>query len=316
MILAFSGDPFLVRRGARQALRERGFASGDVTELGEGMEADRIDRLARQSGLFGATALFLDFDAAFRGQSGVKPRNAALTALETVPEDTVVIVADAGATPARQKRWRALGTLVHSPTPRYGALPAWIASEMKDQGLIATRGVPALLADLFGEDLPALASEIHKLSVLGERLDEDRVRSLVNRPASRDACDMIDAVTAGDEAAAVAVARTLLAAGEAPQRILGALGWQFSLVAKAVALHEEQGEVPRAVAAKALGVAPFPAGKATAIAARLREPALSEMFRVLLETEVATKTGRRDPEWALTSAALALASTFARSRAA
>lgn len=316
MILAFSGDPFLVRRGARRTLRERGFAVADVTERGEGLEPEEIGQLARQSGLFGSTALLLDFDEAFQGQAGVKPRNAALNALENVPEDTVVVVMDAGATPARQKRYRALGALDHAPRPKYGALRAWISQEMKDQDLEAAAGVPELLADLFGEDLPGLASEIAKLSVLGERLDEDRVRTLVNRPASRDAFDLIDALTAGDAASAVGIARSLLDAGEAAPRILGALGWQFGLVARAFALREEQGDVPRALAAKALGVAPFAAEKALRLAARLDESALDHVFAVLLDTDLAIKTGRREAVWALTNAAIALASPFGSRRAA
>lgn len=316
MILAFSGDRFLVRRDARRALQERGLTASDVSERGEGLEPEEIPRLARQSGLFGATAVLLDFDEAFQGQAGVKPRNAALAALEEVPADTVVVVMDAGATPARQKRYRALGTLSHRPSPRHGALRSWISQEMKEQGLEATGGVPALLADLFGEDLPGLASEIHKLTVLGERLDEDRVRALVNRPASRDAFDLIGAITAGDEAAATRVARTLLDAGEAPPRILGALAWQFGLVARAFGLLEETDEVPRALAARALGVAPFPAEKAVGLARRMDEAALDDVFRVLVDTDLAIKTGRRDASWALSEAAMVLSSRFASTPAA
>lgn len=316
MILAFSGDPFLTRRGALRELRERGFARHDVTERGEGLEAEEIAQLSRQSGLFGATALLLDFDEAFRGQGGVKPRNDALKALEGVPEDSVVVVIDAAATASRQKRYRGLGTLVQPPSPRFGALRQWIAEEMREQGLEGERGVPALFADLFGEDLPALASEISKLAVLGERLSEERVARLVGRTAARDAFDMIAAITEGREAEAVLVARTLLAAGEAPPRVLGALGWQFGLVAKAVALREAEGDVPKAVAAKALGAAPFAAEKALGIAARLDEAALDDIFRVLLDTELAVKTGERDAAWALQSAALALAGRFARRPAA
>lgn len=316
MILAFSGDPFLVRRGARNVLRERGLAPEDVAELGEGLEPDEIPRLSRQSGLFGATALLLDFDAAFTGQAGVRPRNEALAALEEVPADSLVVVMDAGATPARQKRYRALGTLDHRPRPRYGALRAWIGQEMQERGLEGSDGVPALLADLFGEDLPGLASEVAKLAVLGERLDEERVRRLVNRPASRDAFDLIDAITAGDQAGAVGIARALLDAGEAPPRVLGALSWQFGLVARALGLREEQGNLPKALAAGALGVAPFAAEKAMALAARLDEPRLADVFRILLDTDLMIKTGGRDPSWALSAAAITLAATFASARAA
>jgi DNA polymerase-3 subunit delta len=316
VILAFTGDRFLARRAARRALRERGLGPGDVTELGEGLEPEAIGQAARQSGLFGATGLLLDFDAAFQGQAGVAARNAAIKVLEEIPSDALVVVIDAKATEARKKRWRALGELDDRPTPRYGALRGWVAQELKERRVRATRGVPALLADLFGEDLPGLASEIEKLAVLDEELDEDRVRTLVNRPASRDAFDMIDAIVAGDPGTAIATARLLLDAGEAAPRVLGALAWQFALIARAVALRERDGDVAKGVAAKALGVAPYPAGKAMEIARRVDEATLLEVFEVLLDAETAAKTGRRDPAWAVEAAALTLADRFGDLRAA
>ena len=312
MILAFSGDPFLARRSARAALRDRGVTPGEVMELGEGLHPEQIEAAVHQAGLFGATVLLLDFDAAFEGQAGVAPRAASMKALASVPEDALVVVVDAKATAARQKTWRTLGTLEHRPTPRFAALRGWIAKEAQAHGLRLRGAVPDVLADLFGEDLPALAAEIEKLAVLDEELDEARVRELVQRPASRDAFDLIDAVTAGNEATAVRTARLLLDAGEAAPRILGALGWQFSLVARAVALRARDGDVAKGVAAKALGAAPYAAGKAMDIARRLDERALREVFDVLLEVELAVKTGRREPGWAIEAAALELAGTFAR----
>lgn len=316
MILAFSGDAFLARRSARGALREEGFRPDEIAEYGEGLDPAEIPRLAAQGGLFGRTALLLDFAAAFQGQAGVAPRKAAMQALESAPEDAAIVVVDPTATAARQKAWRRLGRLTHQPTPRFGALTGWTSKELAARGVRASRGVPALLADLFGEDLPGIAAEIEKLAILEGDLDEERVRRIVNRPASRDAFDMIAAVVAGDEGEAVRVARTLLEAGEAAPRILGALAWQFTLVARALGLRERDGDLPGAAVAKELGVAPFAAGKAMDVARGLDEPALRAVFATLVEAEVAVKTGARDPAWAIERLALELAGRFARGRAA
>jgi len=313
VILTFSGDPFLARRAARSALRERGVGAAEMVTFGEGLEPGDVGRAAAQGGLFGPVALFLDFDEAFSGQAGVQPRNEAIAALEGLDEAALVVVLDSSATPARQKRYRALGALDHRPAPRYERLPRWVASELKDAGVRFESGVPQALADLFGEDPAAIVSEIAKLAVLDEEVDAERVRLLANRPAARDAFDLIERVVAGDAAAALSVARGLLERGEAPQRVFGALTWQFSLVARAVALRAAEPAADARRAAAALGAHPVAARRALAIAEHFDETSLRQALHLLLDADGRAKSGG-DPEWALEGAVLALARGFAPAR--
>ena len=308
MILAFSGDPFLARRSARAALAERAGAGAEVVGLGEGLEPTDIERASAQGGLFGTVALFLDFDEAFPGQAGVKPRNDALEALARVG-DALVVVLDSSATAARQKRYRALGELEHLPTPRYAQLPRWVASELKAAGVRFQRDVPQTLADLFGEDPAAIASEILKLAVLDEELSAERVRTLANRPAARNAFDLVERIVTGDAAGALVIARYLLEQGEAPQRVFGALTWQFSLVAQGVGLLASEGKVDDRRAASALGAPPAAARRALAVARHFDEDGLRRALHVLLDADRRAKSGG-DPEWALEGAVLALARSF------
>lgn len=310
MILAFSGDPFLAARAARRALAARGLAAS-VSELGEGMDAEALRQQAAQSGLFGEAALLLDFAAAFSGQAGVKPRNEVLRALAGVPPETVVVVLDPEATPARQKAYKALGSHEHLPTPRFDALTHWVRQELEAAGLRFEREVPQTLADLFGEDLPGIASEIEKLAVLDEELTSARVRAVVGRAASRDAFDLIEATARGDAGAALAVCHSLLDQGEAPPRVLGALAWQYNLVARAVALAQDRAKIDAGLVAQTLKVRPFVAQKALAIARKLDEPRLYAVLTALLEADVAMKTGK-DERWALEALALRLSRLFAR----
>ena len=309
MILAFSGDPFLAARAARRALRARGFRAEETTELGEGVTGAEVARLAAQGGLFGAVALLLDFDAAFSGQAGVKPRNEVLKALETAPEEAFIVVLDSGASASRQKTYKNLGEHEHLPTPRFNALASWVRGELKNEGVSFERDVPDTLADLFGEDLPGVAAEIQKLAVLDETLTGARVREVVNRPAARDAFGFIDALTQGDAGGALSTLRSLFSQGEAPPRILGALSWQFALVARCVGLREGRGGVDAGGAAGALRVKPFVAQKALGIAQGLDEERLLEVLKALLEADVAMKTGG-DGVWALERLALELAGFF------
>lgn len=312
MILSYSGDAFLIRRAARAALVERGARAGDVTEVGEGMDAAMVRDLASQGGLFGDATLLLDFGAAFAGQAGVKPRNDVMASLRALTDGPTILVLDPDATPARQKNWRELGEHHHLTLPKGERLVDWVRTELRAAQVDAEPTVPAYLADVFGEDAAGIVSEIQKLAVLEGRLPLDRVKATVNRESTRDAFDLIERITAGDVAGAVAISENLLAAGEAVPRIFGALSWQFVLVAKAVGVRSRSGgRVGGSQAAKLLGVAPFAAEKAMRIAAALDEAAVRSALADLLEADVAAKTGR-DPELALESAVIALARRWAR----
>lgn len=311
MIVSFSGDPFLARRAARQALKDHGVGPGEVTELGEGLDKEQVLQLAGQGGLFGQVALLIDVGAAFSGHTGVRPRDELIDALAGVPEGALVVAIDPEATPARQKRWAALGEHVNLPTPRFEALPRWVRSELQAAGLRFEPDVPAVLAELFGEDCAAILSEVNKLAALDEVLTAERVRQVANRVAVHDAFDLVDAVAGGDASGALTIARQLLDEGEAAPRVLAALAWQFTLLAKAVALRQRSpgGRVSPQQAATVLRAKPYAVQKTLKLAQRLDEQDVETALAALLEADVASKTGR-DPGWALESAVLTLAGRF------
>lgn len=309
MVLSFSGDPFLATRAARRALREQGVSAEETVELGEGLDAETLARQASQGGLFGKVGLLLDFDLAFHGKGGVKPRNDALQALASVPPETVVVVIDLSATAARQKRYRELGEHAHIATPRFGALTQWVRTEMQHAGLRFARDVPETLVDLFGEDLPGIAGEITKLQVIDEDLGSQRVREIAGRQAARDAFDLIDATVRGDAAAALQVCASLVAQGEAPARVLGALTWQYDQVARCLALCESRPNIQEGEAARALGVKPLVAKKSLLIARKLDEERLRRALAAILRADRAMKSGRAE-NWALEAVALELSDLF------
>lgn len=308
MIVSFSGDPFLARRAARQALQDHGVQPASAVQLGEGMTPEDVSHAASQGGLFGQAALMLDFGEAFTGQAGVKPRNDVMKALAKLKDGALIVVLDPDATPARQKALGELGQHVHVPVPRFERLPRWIKEELERAGVEHEPGVPQYLADVFGEEPAAIASEVQKLAVLAGRYDVDRVRAIVNRPATRDSFDIIEAVGEGDAGRAVAIARQLMHEGEAAPKIFGALIWQFTLVAKAVALVQRAGGCAPSggQAAQALKCKPFVAQRALGLARRLSEADLLPVLGGLLEADVRAKSGG-DQELALESAIVALA---------
>jgi DNA polymerase III subunit delta len=312
MVRIYSGDPFLAGRAFRAAIASMVADGHDVRRLGEGADAGAIREALSQGGLFGPSTIAVDLDEAFLGggAAATAPRNAAIDALASAGALSSLIVLDSAATPARQKRYRGFGELEHLPTPRYGQLLRWVQAEARDQGLETTGDVAGTFVDLFGEDLAAIASEMTKLRALGTRLDPDRIRAIANRPASRSAFDLVDAIVAGDAGSALRVARGLLDAGEAPVRVMAALGWQLDLIAGCVAL-EEAGGLGVDGTAKALKSSPYPTRKALAVAARLDERALQALIATFVASDERMKGGG-DPAWHLEACVLSLANALRR----
>lgn len=298
MIHSFSGDSFLAVRAARALLSEQRRTAGEFTELAENLTPEAVQAVAGQAGLFGAGGLYLDFDAAFSGQAGVKPRNAMLKLLPRLPADLAVIVVDSSATEARQKQWRAFAEHSHLPTPRFQALERWVAAELDAAGVSWQRGVPAVLVELFGEDLPAIASEIGKLALLDEKLSDSRVREITGKTGVTDAFALIDALVAGDAAAALRQCRALTLQAEDGVKVLAAVSWQFGLVARCVGLLASEPRVSDSQVAARLKVKPFVAGKVKRIASRLDEASLRLLLSSIAGAELASKSGRSSG-WAL-----------------
>ncbi|MEZ4630586.1 MAG: DNA polymerase III subunit delta [Deinococcales bacterium] len=306
MILSFSGDAFLAERAARRALRSRGFAAESVTELSEDLNGAKVQQLAMQSGLFGASALLLDFDSAFSGASATKARNEVIRGLEHLPpSDNLIIILDREATEARQKSYQKLGKHDHQPTPRYGALTHWVRTELEAEKLRFDKDVPECLAELFGEDLPAIAAEIQKLAVLDEVLSIPRVKNLVNRPAARDSFALIEAISEGNSAKAFDILLSLKAQDEAPMRIMGALIWQYQIVARTVALKESRGRIDASLLSQQLKLKPFVAKKSLALSQKLDEARLYKLLKALLEADSRIKQGK-DDELSLESLVISL----------
>jgi DNA polymerase-3 subunit delta len=91
--------------------------------------------------------------------------------------------------------------------------------------------------------------------------------------------------------------------------VLGALAWQYNLVARCVGLAESRAIVDAGFIAQTLKVKPFVATKALNISKRLDEDRLRQVLCALLQADIAMKTGK-DEQWALVSLTLSLCQIF------
>lgn len=283
MILAFSGNRFLIEEAAREAAQVRGLHLRDLPRLGgEDVSAAGLAPLLAPS-LFGEAAVLVDLD-------GVRPDKALLEALAT-PGALVMVLDPLGAA-GRVKQYQQHGEHQAVPSPsKTGEVSAWATSRAKRLGLKLEAGAATYLAEVFGADLAGLSAELNKLTFVGGPFSRERVEGVVGREPPGDSFAMLGAATARQPAQALAHLRRLIGSGEDPFKLLGAVVWQYSLVARSLALLQQGGRLSETGAAQQLGVKPYPAKKALEVARRLSEPRIRVHLGHIQDADLAMKRG-------------------------
>lgn len=282
MILAFSGNRFLVEEAAREALAGRGLHLRDLPRVsGEDVTPQTLATLLAPS-LFGEPAALIDLE-------GVRPDKALLAALAT-PGALVVVLDPLGAA-TRVKHYEQHGQhqAVLAPV-KSGEVAGWAAVRAKQMKLKLEREAALYLAEVFGTDLAGLSAELNKLVFVDEPLNRELVQRVVGRELPGDSFAMLGAATAGQAAQALGQLRRLLASGEDPFKLMGAVIWQYSLVARSVALLQG-GRVSESEAVQRLGVKPYPAKKALEVARKLSERQIRVHLNHILDADLAMKRG-------------------------
>jgi DNA polymerase III subunit delta len=176
----------------------------------------------------------------------------------------------------------------------------WIKAQARDEyGVEIEPQAAAALADVVGEDLRAADSELAKLSAYtgGERpITEADVALLTPYVAEADIFQMVDALGRRDGATAARLLHRLLEKDE-PLRLFGMIIRQFRLLIQARE-HLNAGGTPGQLA-KAIGVHPYVGEKLAGQVRAFTLHQLEQIYRFLLETDVAIKTGKVDGELAL-----------------
>lgn len=290
VILGFTGNRFLIEESARRVLAERGYSVRELPRLsGEDVTPDALAPLLVPS-LFGEAAVIVDFE-------GVKVGKELLDLLSGA--DATVAVLDASAPATRLKLYQGKGEHFASPAPeKVGDVAAWVASRAREHKLKLERDAALYLAEVFGADLAAIEGELTKLAFWDGKLDRQGVSRVVGREAPGDSFAMLGAATSGKAPEALGQLARLLGSGEDPFKLMGAVVWQYSLVARCVALLQEDGGANEHAAATRLGVKPYPAKKALEVARRLGESKIRAHLRRILDADQAMKSGA-DPSMTL-----------------
>lgn len=185
------------------------------------------------------------------------------------------------------------------PTNKRGELAAWVENRAKAKGAKLERGAAADLANFIGPDLRLIDSELEKLSIYaGQRaITQQDVRLLVPYAQEGHIFDMVDALGNRRTQQAFHLLAQLRNAGAHPLYLLSMIVRQYRILLQVKDLAN--GGMQQDEIAKAIGLHPFPTGKALAQARHYSLQQLTSIYDRLLDTDLAIKTGRIEANLAL-----------------
>ncbi|HEX6700842.1 MAG TPA: DNA polymerase III subunit delta [Gaiellaceae bacterium] len=195
---------------------------------------------------------------------------------------------------ALAKACKKAGEVLVYDAPRKRDLPAWVAAELQRRGASAEPEACRAIAELVGEDLEALATEIDKLATWahGEEIGVADVERLVVPRAETTIFSLTDAWGRRDVRAVLEAAESLLE--RSPRELTRVVGALASHVAKVRACQALAAEAVRPRdAASRLKMHPFAAEKAFAQAANFSVDELGHAVVRLAALDLAVKGGSR-----------------------
>lgn len=222
-----------------------------------------------------------------------------------IPETTRLVFVESKPLPAshavlKLAEQEECGFVKQFDPPAVKTLPQWIEKRVRKHGGEIDHQAATQLAAAVGADLRLLDQEIVKLVtyVDAERaITQEDVDAVVPYAQSAIVFDLVDALGRRDGRTAAQTLHRLLDAGEHPLGLLAMVVRQFRLLVQVKELKAE-GANPQTIA-KTLGIHPFPARKLHGQASHFTAEQLAAVYRHLLDTDVAIKSGEIEAEVAL-----------------
>ena len=222
-------------------------------------------------------------------------------ALNALPPDTIVLMlgtgkVSRGAGPAPESLAKAVsaigGEVQVCAAPRPAKLPAWIADQGRELGLVVSDDAAHALVERIGDDQRRLVRELEKLVCYepdGGRVDRAAVEALTVPDIEARAYELGDALIAGDRERALLLAEDLRERGAEMMHIIFASLRQLRQARKAAAMLERGASTQQL--ASALRVPPFVAKQIAAQAGRAGGPRLERALEQLADLDYAVRGG-------------------------
>lgn len=217
-----------------------------------------------------------------------------LERLDEVPDSTIVVLYD----PEVDKRGRYFKTLSKLPQAAEfkplapPQLMRWIEDEATKLGSSIERPAVQELLNRCGDDQWRLQGEITKLATHDSKITKAHVEELVEVSEEQNVFSFLDSVMAKDLKASLGGLERLQAMGQNEMYILTMLLWQL----RQVLLAKLSGTTNSNELAKKASLSPYAAGKAIALARKVDEDTLKDMYTACVDCEYGIKTGKGMPE--------------------
>ena len=243
-----------------------------------------------------------------RGRGGRRqnaPRAGWMQLAEAIPQmpDTTLLILVDGDVADGNSLLRALADhcRVHKQSAPTGqGLNQWVKRSVEDKGGSITPPAIQAITEMIGNDLWTLDREIEKLALFatGREIAEADVRALVPYAQEANIFAAVDAIMDGRPGNALRLLAQLMQEGREPLYIIAMIERQLRLIALARDLTERgvvQPELGRRMGANS----DFVVRKTLAQARRMTLPEISRKYRRAVESDLAIKQGRLDPEVSL-----------------
>ena len=237
------------------------------------------------------------------GSSGVTGQWQGLgDAIPQMPDTTILVFTDGpiGANNPLLRMLRPVTQVEELTAPNGEALARWVKSTAEAKGTSISPSAIRSITDLVGNDLWTLAQELEKLALYcsGREIQETDVGELVSQVREASIFAAVDAMIDGRPGVALSLLHRLKEDGREAPYIIGMVGRQLRLLA--LARDSIDRGVPQSEMRGRLGTSSdFVVRKTTEQARRHAMPEIIWRYNRLLETDLAIKRGRLEPDLAL-----------------
>lgn len=192
------------------------------------------------------------------------------------------------------------GDVYEYKPPSKRGYPQWIKDAFLKRNKVVTNAAADYIFQTVGQDLHNLKGEIEKICLFHEdkkRLDVADIQSLVSKSAESTIFDLVGCLGQRDEAKVLAILDNLLQGREPLERILPMIIRHFRLLLKTKVLLERG--VDGAGLVSELKLPPFVVDGYRLQSRNFSHKQLKRAHELLLDADLATKTGKGDPRFVL-----------------